>query len=278
MGNAESSTSIEKSPEDLWWNPISNAPENITLEPATSSQTVSTSESLERYERKKILTKELRDFKRDLHEKHEKGRQIIAQRRKEMMDIQEELEQQKRINDELRQRITQGDSSSASNAEFKMYKQNQERIQTLLTENAELKETIKNMKHQNKNEDENIDELQKENSEIKQVMIEMKEQLKKYDEIAEMNKELRISISQIQDELQSVNVEVLSFEHERQEYKTHVIALKDVIKVSKEMLNIRENQIQEVSTNIFISTLIFTTNLILVETENFCNRSYSGRS
>lgn len=252
MGNAESSTSIERSPEELWWNPISNAPENITLESVASSQTFSTSDSLERYERKKILTKELKDFKRDLHEKHEKGRQIIAQRKKEMMDIQEELEQQKTINDELRQRITQGDSSSASNAEFEMYKQNQTRIQTLLNENAELKETINNIKQQKKNEDETTEELQKENLELKQVMEEMKEQLKTQNEIVEKNKELRISISQIQDELQNVNVEVLGFEHEKHEYKIHVAALKDVIRVSKEMLQIRENQIQEVSRNIFV--------------------------
>lgn len=61
------------------------------------------------------------------------------------------------------------------------------------------------------------------------------------------NRELQVMIAQMQVELQNLNTCMADFEKEREEYKAHISALKEVINISKKMLLIRESQLKEVS-------------------------------
>lgn len=211
MGNVNTTTNMfqdERTPEDLWWNNPVNNETKAKLEPNL------TDDNNERVERKKLLNKELDDFKRDLHTKHEEKRQLIIQKKQELINLRAELKLQKMINEDLQNKL-----SGSSN----------------------------NRNNEDNNEYDRLEKILKENEEQKKLIEELKERVTKYEEVNEKNNELRVNLAKLQDELQSVNAEVLDFESERNEYKTHVTALKDVVKVTKEMLNIRENQIQEVS-------------------------------
>lgn len=61
------------------------------------------------------------------------------------------------------------------------------------------------------------------------------------------NRELQVMIAEMQVELQNLNISMADFEKEREEYKAHISALKEVINISKKMLLIRESQLKEVS-------------------------------
>nr|CAI5853434.1 unnamed protein product [Callosobruchus analis] len=87
--------------------------------------------------------------------------------------------------------------------------------------------------------------LRRENDGLKMILEEKSRLLEDSETLIEKNRELRISIAKMQQELQELNTELIEFEKERQEYNTHVLALKDVISVSKNMLQIREAQLKE---------------------------------
>lgn len=211
MGNAKSTTSDKRTPEDLWWNvtETKNKTEN------TSQIVVKSDSNTERSERKIQLNKELDEFKKDLHTKHEEGRRIIAERKQELNYLRLQLKLKTMINEELREQLEENPNNPGA-SDTTTSKCN--RIEELLNENEEQRKLIE----------------------------EMKIKLEAYSEIKAKNQELRVNVATLQEDLQNINAEVLNFESERNEYQTHVTALKDVIKVSKEMLNIRENQIQEV--------------------------------
>ncbi|XP_072399840.1 uncharacterized protein [Diabrotica undecimpunctata] len=148
----------------------------------------------------------LSEFKLELARKHEKRRDIILEKRKEMDELRAEIEK-------------------------------------LKTENAELKAS--RTENYVENCDEEIEQLRKENHDLKTLLSEKSCILAESEKIIEKNRELRISIVELQGELQRLNTEVLNFEKEREDYKVHVVALKDVIAVSKHMLQIRESQLKE---------------------------------
>lgn len=253
MGNANSidtnTTCNERTPEDLWWNPVgfvnnkyenkSKEATNLQTNPTTTLKTTpidaNKESNIERLERKKILDKELDDFKRNIHEQHEVKRRLINEKKQELINLRRQLELQKMINEELKIQLDKSQSQSSSSN----------------PNNVESDLALKCDKYQ---------ELLKENEEQRKLIEEMKLQIEKHEEIHAKNQELRIHIAELQKEMQNVNAEVLEFESERKEYKTHVVALKDVIKVTKEMLNIRENQIQEVRNK---NSLTFLINLII---------------
>lgn len=116
----------------------------------------------------------------------------------------------------------------------------------------ELREQMSKQKQENENlhsllEMDNM-ELVKENEELKRKISELKKANVIDSEIlSEKNKDLQCSVAKLQGELQAVNAEVICFEKERFEYQAHVTALKDVIRVSKQMLLIRDHQLTEVS-------------------------------
>lgn len=120
----------------------------------------------------------LEEFKLELARKHEKRRQLIAEKRQEMEELREEVKRLKEENELLR-------------------RQNPNNLTSDLME------------------------------------------------IRRKNRELQVMIAEMQNELQELNAQAVNFEKERIDYKTHVIALKDVIAVSKQMLLIREGQLKE---------------------------------
>lgn len=191
MGNTrstEQSSTIEVE-EDPWWNPQSRN---------------------EQQEKSVAINKnddKLDEFRQELARKHEKRRQIIAEKRKEMQDLRDEVLKHKEENEKLRRLL-------------------------------ETKSTDR--------------ELLRENQELKTKIVELQSELFKSEILTQKNNELRGDIAKLQQDLQTVNAEVVGFEKERFEYQTHVTALKDVIKVSKQMLVIREQQLTEVSFFFFI--------------------------
>ncbi|XP_019874328.2 protein Daple [Aethina tumida] len=149
----------------------------------------------------------LNEFKLEIARKHEKRRQILAEKRKEM--------------DALRQEVL-----------------------LLREENEKLKNERGECKPENDGNIE-IQRLQRENEELKMTIEENNKRLETIGCLTQRNNEMRMQIAEMQKELQELNTEALNFEQEREDYKTHVVALKDVIHVSKHMLQIREAQLKE---------------------------------
>lgn len=194
MGNTRSQPVIE---EDPWWNPPQQHKAPIILTEENAQQEISAPV--------RKNNDKLDEFRQELARKHEKRRELIANKRKEMQDLRDEVLKQKKENEELRRLLEQRTGS--------------------------IQDT----------------ELQRENEELKKKITELRTELIKSEMLSEKNKQLRNDIAKLQEDLQSVNAEVVGFEKERFEYQTHVTALKDVIRVSKQMLVIREQQLTEVN-------------------------------
>lgn len=160
----------------------------------------------------------LNEFKLEIARKHEKRRQILAEKRKEM--------------DALRQEVLM-----------------------LREENEKLKNERGECKPENDGNNE-IQRLRRENEELKMTIEENNKRLETIGCLTQRNNEMRMQIAEMQKELQELNTEALNFEQEREDYKTHVVALKDVIHVSKHMLQIREAQLKEVSHNLLTVAII----------------------
>lgn len=147
----------------------------------------------------------LNEFKLELARKHEKRRQILAEKRKEMEELRQEVIRLKKENEELRN--TKCDSGDV---------------------------------------DQEKRRLREENEHLKMILGEKSRLLRESDDIISKNRELRVAIAQLQGELQNLNRQVVDFDNERKDYQAHVVALKDVIAVSKHMIQIRETQLKEV--------------------------------
>ncbi|CAH0545844.1 unnamed protein product [Brassicogethes aeneus] len=147
---------------------------------------------------------QLDEFKLDLARKHERRREILAQKRKEMEDLRQQVQMLKQENEILRKNKPE-----------------------------QAFETIE------------IQQLRRENEELKIVVEDARKTADKIEDLGVKNNELRVQIAEMQKDLQVLNSEAVNFEQEREDYQTHVVALKDVIKVSKHMLQIREAQLKE---------------------------------
>ncbi|KAK9693092.1 hypothetical protein QE152_g34433 [Popillia japonica] len=165
-------------------------------------------------------------FKQELARKHEKRRQLIVEKKKEMMDLRDELIKEKGENERLRRLLKENRSTSDDdNVSSKSQKTDEP-------------------------SDVNIADIKEENEELRNEVEKLKLMLREKDIIADKNRELRISLAQMQKELQNVNTQIISFEKERIDYQEHVTALKDIIRVTKEMLRVRESQIDELKKKI----------------------------
>ncbi|RZC40126.1 Macoilin domain containing protein [Asbolus verrucosus] len=168
MGNTRSV--LENQEEDIWW---CNKP---------SASIHSGEKQMEATNNQKRVKEELDEFKLELARKHEKRRQLIAEKQKEFQTLREEVKRLKQENEELKTR---------------------------------------------KLEDKTTNDL---------TAIE---------DIRQKNLELKMTVAKLQKDLQDLNGEMINFEKEKQDYKAHVVALKDVVSVSKQMLLIREAQLKE---------------------------------
>lgn len=152
--------------------------------------------------------RKLDEFKLELARKREKRKEIINQKTKEMDELREE-------------------------------------IQRLREENAALRR-VQQQQPDNSDHLYRISRLEEENETLKMLVSEKGRLLLESEKIIDKNRELRVESAEMQKELQRLNTEMLNFEKERQNYKAHVVALKDVLAVSKNMLQIRETELTEV--------------------------------
>lgn len=229
MGNARS-TEVERE-EDVWWSNGDGQVQQSTdteyfekFNTTTSQKTqlCETSVNIEREQRRKEMQEDFIKFKQELARKHEKRRQLIVEKKKEMMDLRDELIKEKGENERLRRLLKENRSTSDDdNVSSKSQKTDEP-------------------------SDVNIADIKEENEELRNEVEKLKLMLREKDIIADKNRELRISLAQMQKELQNVNTQIISFEKERIDYQEHVTALKDIIRVTKEMLRVRESQIDEV--------------------------------
>ncbi|KAL3274927.1 hypothetical protein HHI36_019705 [Cryptolaemus montrouzieri] len=148
------------------------------------------------------------NFVEEFDRKREKRKMILEEKRKEIQDMRYELQILRKENERMRNTPFLQDSQYNKQIEF----------------------------------------LQKQNQSLMKEITLFKEKEESMNILLDKNKELRISVSEMQDEIQKLNSCVLDFEQEKNDYRTHVIALKDVIKVSKELLLIRENELEGLKT------------------------------
>lgn len=132
-------------------------------------------------------------------------------------------EKQEEVEELMRKRQMRREILTAKKLEFETLKRE---IQELKDENLSLKRTA---------------QMQSGQEEL--AMLEINEA----SGLIEKNRELQVMIAQMQHELQNLNTSMVDFEKEREEYKAHISALKEVINISKKMLLIRESQLKEVS-------------------------------
>lgn len=210
MGNTRSSY-FDQKPDDVYW---SNTAANELTEQEEhriiSDDLVDINEK--NYSEERI--RKLDEFEQEFARKREKRKEILAQKKKEMEDLREEVQRLKEENEVLRRVQSQSNSSFDGDSSDSLYK---------------------------------IARLEQDNETLKMLVQEKGRLLLESEKIIEKNRELRVETVKMQDELQRLNNEMLNFEKERKDYKAHVVALKDVIAVSKNMLQIRETELTEVS-------------------------------
>ncbi|GJQ83729.1 hypothetical protein Trydic_g20605 [Trypoxylus dichotomus] len=231
MGNTRSVTEVNRE-EDIWWtngdvqqqSPIEYSEESNAISEKT--QLCETVVDNEREQRKKEMQADFIKFKQELARKHEKRRQLIAEKKKEMMDLRDELVKEKEENERLR----------------RLLKENRLPPQTAdICDKSLETDKLSGLA---------IASIKEENEELKNEVEKLKLILREKDMLTDKNKELRISLAEMQRELQNVNTQIISFEKERIDYQEHVTALKDIIRVTKEMLRVRESQIEELKKKI----------------------------
>ncbi|XP_066151114.1 early endosome antigen 1 [Euwallacea fornicatus] len=168
---------------------------------------------------------ELMDFKFEMVRKHEKRREILAAKKKEFDDMREELTKLREENRKLKD----GNLQQKFIQEIDVLRQKNELLASVHSGSIV----------------EEIDFVLTENVTLKGELKAKVEDLDKATALIDKNRELQVSIANMQLELQNLNRAMLDFEKEREEYKAHAAALKDVISVSKKMLLIRESQLKE---------------------------------
>ncbi|XP_023023381.2 uncharacterized protein [Leptinotarsa decemlineata] len=212
MGNINSAH-FDETVDDLWWSTNEPNCENRIAKSSTSEYTAS-NKSVASESSSRVLSEEkeeiLSEFKLELARKHEKRKGIILEKKKEMDDLRQEILRLKKENEDLRK-----------------LKVTDEQIETDIGKS------------------ETIERLRAEIEDLKNRLEEKSRLLQDSECIIEKNRELKKNIAALQVDLQSLNTKFVCFETERQEYKNHVAALKDVISVSKHMLHIKETELTE---------------------------------
>ncbi|CAH1973814.1 unnamed protein product [Acanthoscelides obtectus] len=194
---------------------------------------------VERLNQENIL---LKSFRTEEEEDTTKSWSKIVELTEEVVKLKQENESYKKL-----QPASQSQEENTAAIEENEACLQKEEIEKLRKEIVKLKRELEVQKRFDCPDDilnEN-ERLRRENDGLKMILDEKSRLLEDSEKLIEKNRELRISISKMQKELQELNTELIEFEKERQEYNTHVLALKDVISVSKNMLQIREAQLKE---------------------------------
>lgn len=265
MGNTRSSFFEQKQDDsDVWWsNSATNEVE--VVDPVVVNETKNRYTESDR---------KLDEFKLELTEKR---KEIINRKIKEMDELREEIRRLKQENNALRRNQTVSEENEAiRTTQAVSGKDDTEEIQRL-KEEIEALRRVQAISGKNDCDTLNkISLLEQENETLKMVLGEKDYFLVESEKIIEKNRELRIETVRMQQELQRLNNEMNNFERERADYKAHVVALKDVIAVSKNMLQIRETELTEVSSSLHLQFLFLRKKFLptLLSSYLFCGMFY----
>ncbi|XP_018332566.1 interaptin-like [Agrilus planipennis] len=217
MGNSNRSFSKEADDIDLWWDNNSKQSNDKRVAQLSNGE-VKTSNG--------TIPKEVSYYR-------EKRLQILSEKKKEFEKLRHDLATEKKQNENLRLLLKK---NGINIGEEILTTNNRNHVNN---KNNHMVDTVK------------ISELAAENEQLKTRILELECNDAKVKMMTnEENRRLQMELAKLQNELQSLNAEICAFEKERQEYNTHVTALKDIVKVSKELLEIRQNQIVQLNTKI----------------------------
>ncbi|XP_044735061.1 myosin-10-like [Chrysoperla carnea] len=247
MGQAQSYDLKDQNHEDQdpWWSPQSEETNHAIETKSGSYQstvdfgqhtnssnqnnecTINTEDNLDNdsqqfngYSRTLDSREKLEIFKKHLEEKRLERQSILSAKKREFDQLRTDLEQQKiqnRILSEKLKELASGNSVTIDNNEIS---------KVVLLES-------------------NVEELAKENERLKSQLQTFIEEKQNTEEILKKNKELQIEQASLQHELQSLNKQISESEQQKEEYIKHIAALKDIIKISKQMILIREGELKE---------------------------------
>ncbi|KAF2899573.1 hypothetical protein ILUMI_06602 [Ignelater luminosus] len=203
MGNTRSEF-FEPVGVDLWWN--NNPVTTATTSTSSLPNNIKPGKTSKKSNEVKIME--------EISTLHEKRLKLIAEKKKEMNDLRQEMARQRSENEKLKEFLKE-------------------------------KGIVPPVQEWEPLEKINVS-LQTETFEVPGISDNETE----CDLVKRKNLELQVNIAELQKDLQLANSEIAAFENERKEYKTHVVALKDIIAVSKQLLFMRENQIKELSAKV----------------------------
>lgn len=170
-----------------------------------------TSENREK-ERAKAKEQDMEEFKRQLEIKREQRREILSRHRAEKESLEKAL-QSERL------------------SKLELYESNKQLRQLLLENNINIPEDLQSCR---------------ENTELTDAVVHIREEFEK---IKENNNKLRRDLAQSNNALQNAYSDIAELNAQNTESIKQIHALKEVITVSKTLINMREDQLNEVRNN-----------------------------
>lgn len=186
--------------------------------------------------RSRAKEEELEEFRRELNIKREQRKVILSRHRNEKKELEKALETEKK-------------------AKLEAHENNKQLRELLLKNNLEIPENLQSSK---------------EDSSLVDTIVEMQEEFEK---LKENNNQLRRGLTESNSSLQNAYSDIADLTGQNREAIKQIQALKEVVTVSKTMISLREQQLNEVRnlTHIFythISYCLCTSTLEL----KLCNR------
>ncbi|KAM3961512.1 uncharacterized protein ACR2FA_004406 [Aphomia sociella] len=158
--------------------------------------------------RAKAKEEEMVEFHKQLSEKRELRRQILARHRTEKEELEKCLDKERK-------------------SKFELYESNNQLRNILIRNNIEIPQHLQESQ---------------ENTELTNTVIQMTEEFEK---IKSSNNKLRRDLAESNSALQSAFSDIADLNAQNTESIKHINALKEVVTVSKTMINLREQQLNE---------------------------------
>lgn len=165
----------------------------------------------EKEARAKAKEEEMNEFKKQLDVKREQRRQILARHRTEKEELEKALQNEKA-------------------AKLELYESNKLLCELLTRNNIEIPESLLHLQG---------------NSELTDALVQMREE---FEELKANNLKLRKDLSETNRALQGANSDIADLNFQNTESIKQIRALKEVVAVSKTMISLREQQLNDVST------------------------------
>ncbi|XP_053608598.1 protein Daple [Plodia interpunctella] len=158
--------------------------------------------------RAKAKEEEMVEFRRQLDIKREQRRQILTRHRNEKEELEKALESERK-------------------SKIELYESNKQLHELLTRNNIDIPETLQSSK---------------EHSELRNTISQMKEEFEK---LRTNNNKLRKDLAESNSSLQNAFTDIAELNAQNIESMKHITALKEVVAVSKTMINLREQQLTE---------------------------------